>query len=845
MSRRAQTSHGGSSGAGGRNYRAVATLPQMPYSSSQPRAQTSHRLVDKSSIVWRDFLNGVKRRKRTLHKLREVAVDGASTSGLLKRLLLEVRQMTLRIIEDALEIEYRSQFPSSSAATAATMLRVGSTQIPQSSGAMQLPPIQSYRGMEDKQDILALCDMITDVDDLFLVPNVRVFLPFEFPAKRNPFLLGKTVDELATMVTPQPAAGNLEEELKVLELMRYKRAAKALLKAEAQVTNRLPVSLQDVERVYFRMSEDPHTEKLVRAVATLLGNTAVNFGQEAELSHLSERTLSVEPHDLLNRLNAYRGGQAIRPDVQASVRRFLRDVPLEFMEDQASVFFIEWVNAVLSNSQQYPGTGAGYVVPGGGQGQYRSQGGGGSVASEWDTGASFRMNNAGNRGSIASIKAGGGAGGRGYTGDLTSVASNVSGLDAPFSTFSTYNESPSPPRARPPPSSLNGGGATLSLKKSLNLPPGGPGSATRLAAAELGDEPSVDASASASHLKSIIAAPLSVHTSATNPRKSKKKKETDKERKQREKDESGDHIRSEVERILQEQGIGKRPNTGQELVTDENTLTSLRYELVKMQQELLRRRVLDPRHYRVASVDMASLEQHGLTVPDGGGLALIEKGSQSLGRVEKPEEDAVTVIGGKRKSKAPPRMVAVTEVDVALPAGRGVVDVLLDVVEDSLLASLSRVYETDAAGNEVRFFISPPWPPHHVSLSHSPPPHPTPPPGPAGGLPSPVAERAPAQEAARGLHAAPRAHGVDAREQAHPQPPHGPTRGQHRGGEERRGAQPQAGPHPGTDEGVLCARRGRGPDGRAAGGPSPVQDHCRLRRRRDGGEPLCPLPSPP
>ena len=643
MSRaRAQTSHGGSgagsrramspslrphagalSGGGGSmgSYTDGGTLPQLPY--NQPRAQTAHRLVDKSSIVWRDFLNGVKRRKRTLHKLREVAVDGASTSGLLKRLLLEVRQMTLRIIEDALEIEYRSQFPSAAASTAATMLRVGSSAIPLS-GTMQLPPIQSYRGMEDKQDILALADMITDVDPLFLVPNVRVFLPVEFPAQRNPFLLGKTVDELATMMTPQPAAGNLEEELKVLELLRYKRAAKALLKAETQVCNRLPISLQDMERLYFRMAEDPHTEKLVRAVATLLANAAVSFGQEAVLFYLSERSLSIEPHDMLNRLNGYRGGQAIRPDVQAAVRRFLRDVPLEFMEDQASVYLIEWTNAVLSNTQQYPGTAAGYSVPGGqgqgqGQGQYRPGG------SECDSGASYRQGNAGNGGAVKAIKAGGpvhrtyaGAG----AGDLTSV---VSALDAPNSTYSVSYESqsPSPPRGRGLlASSLNGGGATLSMKKALNQTPaaGGSYAASRLSAADAGDDPPSDASLAASHLRSVIAAPLSVHTSGSRPGKHKKKKETDKERKKREKDEGGEFIRGEVERILQEQGIGKRPNTGQELVTDENTLTSLRYELVKMQQELLRRRVLDPRHYRVASVDMASLEQVSLGFGVGAGV---------------------------------------------------------------------------------------------------------------------------------------------------------------------------------------------------------------------------------
>ena len=81
-----------------------------PYGLEQDerRPQTSHRLVDKQSILWRDFLNGIKRRKRALNRLREVAEDPVTTSSTIKRLLLDIREMTLRLIEDALEIEYKA-----------------------------------------------------------------------------------------------------------------------------------------------------------------------------------------------------------------------------------------------------------------------------------------------------------------------------------------------------------------------------------------------------------------------------------------------------------------------------------------------------------------------------------------------------------------------------------------------------------------------------------------------------------------------------------------------------------------------------------------------------------------
>ena len=36
-----------------------------------------------------------------------------------------------------------------------------------------------------------------------------------------------------------------------------------------------------------------------------------------------------------------------------------------------------------------------------------------------------------------------------------------------------------------------------------------------------------------------------------------------------------------------------------------------RYELLKMQQELLRRKVLDPRHYKATSVDILNAEAQG------------------------------------------------------------------------------------------------------------------------------------------------------------------------------------------------------------------------------------------
>ena len=204
----------------------------FPSQSPYGRPMTSTRVLDKSSSLWKDFTNSVRKRKKKIQKLCEVAADETTTSQLLKRMMLDLRQSTLKLIEDALDIQYRSELGGMSIRGMGARNRNGVNS------TSKLPPLTSLSGMDEKEDIFILLEIITDVDDLLRIPNVKVFLPISFPPTRNPFLVGKTIDELAAMITPQPQPGNLEEEMKVLELLRYKRAAKGLLRAEAQISNR-------------------------------------------------------------------------------------------------------------------------------------------------------------------------------------------------------------------------------------------------------------------------------------------------------------------------------------------------------------------------------------------------------------------------------------------------------------------------------------------------------------------------------------------------------------------------------------------------------------------------------
>jgi hypothetical protein len=319
-------------GAGG------ASKLQSAYgvSSHTPHGKSA-QLVDKSSILWKDFIGGIKRRKGLVRRLHDAALESTISLNMLRRQLLEVRNLTLSLIEDALEIEYRFQmFPDGKHGTHGTYgthgtqfhTHTGHTGGLKSIMNMKLP-ISSFRAMEDKEDVLALCEIITDVDDLLHIPNIRIMLPRDFPSERNPFLLGKSIDELADLTPPHPQAGNTDEELKVLELLRYKRAAKALLRAECQVQNNLPISLYDMERlvgVGMGATGDENVERLLRATAVLLDNDRTHTDhtqtdhthtqKEADIRCLIQNPFIIEGFDLLNRLNRYKGLVPMRADVQ-------------------------------------------------------------------------------------------------------------------------------------------------------------------------------------------------------------------------------------------------------------------------------------------------------------------------------------------------------------------------------------------------------------------------------------------------------------------------------------------------------------------------------------------------
>lgn len=314
----------------------IPFLPHSPYN----RPLTTISKVDKSSLLWRDFTNAVKRRKRLLNHIRKVAQEENESSNTLKRLFLDLRQLTLKIIEDALEIEYSSQF--------------GDIKFPvKSNGIMQLPPLASFRGLEGKEEVVVLAEIITDTDDLYKLPNVQAFLPTNFPHTRNPFLLGKNVDELAIINNPSTEPGNINQELKALELLRYKRAAKTIIKAEAQVLNKMPVSLEDIELLWTEKNRDSNKNSLIRVMLTLLDeDNRFPSNRGPQLRYLVDKAIYVESAEFLHKLSQYDKHKShYSVDVLSAVRHVLRNCVTSTFTDIASSFFVEWLKVVLNDNK--------------------------------------------------------------------------------------------------------------------------------------------------------------------------------------------------------------------------------------------------------------------------------------------------------------------------------------------------------------------------------------------------------------------------------------------------------------------------------------------------------------
>lgn len=630
-------------------------LAASPYQ----RPLTVSNAVDKSSILWKDFLSGVKKRKLLIRKLYDAANESSASISVIKKALLDLRQQTLTVVEDALEIEYRSRMDL-------TKVAKGSLR------NARLPPISSFKAMEEKEDIFSLVDMMSDVDDLFHVPNIRVMLPASFPEHRNPFMLGKSVDEMANITPPHPEPGNAEEELKVLELLRYKRASRALLRAEAQVANRLPVSLYDVEKLLTKMTDDFNLEKLLRCVCTLLDNEHAEYADEPNLACLLRPVFNLEAHEFLNRLNAFKGVRPIRIDAQIQVRHSLREANFEYIDDPTVQYLMDWLDIVLNPSKMMTGSADSQpdvITRGPSATQSRlnkrsletisevewngnsevfpiqqSSSFGGQpippIAPKSPQGKSVPYYMQDNDDLISEV------GSKGYV----NTHENIHVEERPKSKMQKRADGlPSPPRSPPPPrlplevlkrGSSREGARSQQQQKRPTASASTPSAHDVGVGGETEGETDKEPSRATADAGSSPLAHSPTHNEPAIPKRNRKKmapkilRDDDDEQtiKQNAPGILRRKIRAEVERAMNEAGLAKGSgrslggNGGVDgLPMGGDVLSSVRYELNKMQQELLRRQVLDPRHYAITSVDAVNHASQGLTVADINSFGLTGK----------------------------------------------------------------------------------------------------------------------------------------------------------------------------------------------------------------------------
>jgi hypothetical protein len=107
---------------------------------------------------------------------------------------------------------------------------------------------------------------------------------------------------------------------------------------------------------------------------------------------------------------------------------------------------------------------------------------------------------------------------------------------------------------------------------------------------------------------------------------------------------------------------------------DAETLSSVRYELLKIQQELLRRKVLDPRYYKAVSLDTLNAEARGGT----------------------------SAVNEHMKHAQTARYSLLYEVDVTLgDTSEGKIEVLFDAATDSMLCRIVKMAKLDDNGDEI------------------------------------------------------------------------------------------------------------------------------------------------
>ena len=263
-------------------------------------------------------------------------------------------------------------------------------------------------------------------------------------------------------------------------------------------------------------------DAVIRGICTLFVNMyydPIIEGKGPNLIHLSERTITMEPHEFLNHLNTYKiSNNQLRIDLQAIVRQSLKSCNFRRLNDETSSFLVEWINSAL---------------------------GGGNVTNTGQFSPPLSTDHI----------------------QITDKTSHVSSIyESELNNTQTNYEAYIPPPSR--------AGSQRSPKRIST------GSSEK---------------ASVSRERPVIEKEITKNLTPSE------KVELENKR---------DAIRKQHQRVVKRlPEIVEKPKIYEDSNFVDNTeIAALRYELMKMQRELLRRKVLDPRFYNSISVDSAIKE---------------------------------------------------------------------------------------------------------------------------------------------------------------------------------------------------------------------------------------------
>ena len=282
-----------------------------------------------SSLFIRKYKEDLETRKHRLHALRILPLNEDE----LKRNIFEIRSMTVALIEDGLELENK--------------LNRNKTQ--KKSRSKRLLPILRYNAASLTKNeidmVYVFNDLISDNEDIFHIPHIEAILtPMQLPSKRNPFFLTRTIDELSTFAfRPDESIG-----INTMEVLRYKRCADALLRAELQIMNKIPLTISDLQFIWKLMKSSKDIEVLMRCIYTILINENVELFTDHCLVYLSEVPFVTTPEMFLQQLNAFKGTKQILVNILASTRHIYNQCQLDSYKDEPCVQFLtSWLETVL------------------------------------------------------------------------------------------------------------------------------------------------------------------------------------------------------------------------------------------------------------------------------------------------------------------------------------------------------------------------------------------------------------------------------------------------------------------------------------------------------------------